>query len=216
MPKLPLYNQTGESVGTVEANDKIFGKPKFRTDTDVVHQVVVAQEANARRPIAHTKTRGEVRGGGKKPWKQKGTGRARAGSIRSPLWRGGGVTFGPRKNRNFAKKVNRQMKRLAMSLVFSELAGEKRLFVIDNMEIAKPKTRELFEKIENLRAKLGLGRKVLLLVPERQEALLKAARNIVNLELKDARNVNIIDLLRANSVVMTKDSLPAVEKLYAP
>lgn len=215
MPKLPLYNQTGESVGIVEANDKIFGKPKFRTNTDVVHQVVVAQEANARRPIAHTKTRGEVRGGGKKPWKQKGTGRARVGSIRSPLWRGGGITFGPRNNRNFAKKINRRMKLLAMSLVFSELAREKRLFVIDSMEIAKPKTRELFQKIENLRARLGLGRKVLLLISERQEALFKAAGNIVNLELKDARNVNILDLLRANSVIVTKDSLPVVEKLYA-
>ena len=117
MPQTPLYNSKGQQVGQVEISPKVFEVPPV---ADVIHQVVVAELANARQAIAHTKTRGEVRGGGRKPWKQKGTGNARAGSIRSPLWRKGGVTFGPRSERNFSKKINRSMFRKAVAMVFSQ------------------------------------------------------------------------------------------------
>src|SRR3989338_5478251 len=112
MTNLPLYNQAGESVGTQEANEKVFGLSKL--NAPLVHQIVTAMLANKRNTVASTKTRGEVRGGGKKPWQQKGTGRARVGSIRSPLWRGGGIMFGPRPNRSFGRKMNKKAKRGGM------------------------------------------------------------------------------------------------------
>jgi len=115
--KTSLYNLQGTAIGEVELDEKIFGVPEKPA---VIHQVVISQQRNSRQVLAHTKTKGEVRGGGKKPWKQKGTGRARAGSSRSPLWRGGGVTFGPLKERNFSAKVNKKMKNLALRMILSD------------------------------------------------------------------------------------------------
>ncbi len=148
-----VYSQNGEKIKDIELNPEIFN---VEVKNSVVHQVVVAQMANSRTAIAHTKTRGEVRGGGVKPWRQKGTGRARVGSIRSPLWVGGGVTFGPRKDRNFSQKVNKKMKRKALFMCLSDKINNDLLVVLDKLNLEKGKTKELVEIIKNLKSVLKL------------------------------------------------------------
>jgi len=150
--KYSVYNKLGEKVKEVELNPAVFEVP---VKEELVHQVLVAQEANARKPLAHTKQRGEVRGGGRKPHRQKGTGRARAGSNRSPLWKGGAITFGPTKDRNFAKKINKKMKRKALFMTLSDKATEKLLILVDELKLDEVKTKKLvvvmnglFEKLE--------------------------------------------------------------------
>lgn len=212
MPKANLYNQAGGAVGELDLNSVIFGQEELKRD--LVHQIVVSLQANARSPVANTKTRGEVRGGGKKPWQQKGTGRARHGSIRSPLWRGGGITFGPRSNRNFSKKLSQKTKISGMRTVLSELAREKRIFVIESLDLVNPKTKELNEKIAGLRKALGFGRKIVIVVPEKQEKLVIAGRNLQGVVIKEARNLNILDLLSSHSIVILKAVLPVLEKAY--
>src|SRR3989338_9588952 len=137
---LPLYNQQAENIGKVELPDNVFGLPM---NGDLLHQVVVSQMSNKRQNVAHTKERGEVRGGGKKPWRQKGTGRARHGSIRSPIWKGGGVTFGPRKERVFKKKINKKMARKALFLALSSKVKDKEMIVIDGIAFNSWKTKEM-------------------------------------------------------------------------
>lgn len=150
---IKVYNQNGEKVKDVTLNPAIFG---LAVKESVVHQVAVAQKNNSREAIAHTKTRGEVRGGGIKPWNQKGTGRARHGSSRSPIWVGGGITFGPRNTRNFEQKVNKKMKRKALLMCLSDKAQNNLLTVVDKLELAEGRTRELVEMIKNLKDRLGL------------------------------------------------------------
>src|SRR3989344_1515557 len=151
--KTELYNQSGELMGNVELPDKIFG---VAMNEDLVRQVLEAQSANSRRVIAHTKDRSEVRGGGKKPWKQKGTGRARHASIRSPIWKGGGVTFGPTKERNFKKKINKKMARKALFMALSSKVKDKQLFVLDNIILENPKTKEMAVILKNFSSLMGL------------------------------------------------------------
>jgi len=153
MKKYPVYNITAEKVKEVELNPKIFG---VQVKEAVVHQAAVAQMANARRVLAHTKDRGEVRGGGAKPWRQKGTGRARHGSVRSPLWVGGGITFGPTKERNFSKKVNKKMKRKALFMCLSDKVNNNLLILLDKLNLEKGKTKEMVEIIGNLKEILHL------------------------------------------------------------
>lgn len=209
--KTNVYNQTGETVNTVELASQIFDRAKV--SPEVVHLVAVAALANARQPIAATKTRGMVRGGGKKPWKQKGTGRARVGSIRSPLWRGGGIIFGPTPARNFSKKVNRKTKRLGMFSLLTDRAREERILVLDNLELAAGKTRELNEKLKSL-GKLLKGRNILLIVPTKQEKLARASRNLPNVKLSLANNLNVIDLLWAETIIILQNALPVLEQTY--
>src|SRR3990167_3847268 len=146
--KTDLYNQSGDVIGDVNLPDAIFGlKPKI----NLIHQAVVAQTANGRKVLAHTKDRSEVRGGGKKPWRQKGLGRARHGSIRSPIWSGGGVTHGPRKEKNYAKKINKKMAKKAFYTVLSAKARDNEIIVLDDLKFAEPKTKlaaEMFSKFE--------------------------------------------------------------------
>lgn len=148
-----VYSQNGEKVKDLELNPGIFN---VEVKNSVVHQVAVAQMANSRVAIAHAKTRGEVRGGGIKPWRQKGTGRARHGSIRSPLWVGGGVTFGPRKDRNFSQKVNKKMKRKALFMCLSDKVNNDLLFLLDKLIVVDGKTREMVDVLKSLKGVLKL------------------------------------------------------------
>src|SRR3989344_4119277 len=169
MVKVAVYNQSGEETGaTVDLNPRIFEIKELKPW--VLHQVVTAKLSNMRRATARTKTKGEVRGGGKKPWKQKGTGRARAGSIRSPLWRGGGIIFGPTEGRNFYKKVNKKLNRLAFFSVLTDRVKSEQLLVVDNIELQEAKTKELSRKLEILMKKMKpAGKNILIITPGKQE-----------------------------------------------
>lgn len=208
MPKAPVYNLAGQITGEVELAPAVFAiKPK----PAVIHQVYVAQMANARQPWAHTKQRGDVRGGGKKPWKQKGTGRARHGSIRSPIWRGGGVVFGPRKIENYEQKVNQKMKQLAVRMCLSDKAGTQRLVVAESFP-GQGKTKEMAA----WRAKLpGNGKSTILLAAADNQSLLRATRNLSALAVQRAADVSVADLLHHQYVIMTKEEIMVLEKRLA-
>lgn len=200
-----MYNQTGTETGELELSEDVFGiKPK----ESVVHQVYVAQMANAREPWAHTKSKGEVRGGGRKPWRQKGTGRARHGSIRSPLWRGGGVTFGPLKTRNYKQKVNKRMNQLAVRMCLSDKVANNQFVALEDFAFdGKTKT------MANLRKALpGSGRTSLWLMPEKSEQLIKAARNLAKIDLKMAKDISVKDLLNHQYIVITKEGAEILTK----
>lgn len=210
--KVKVYNESGQATGEeVELNPRIFEQQKPRSE--LVHAVAVAMLGNARKAAASAKTRGEVRGGGRKPWKQKGTGRARAGSIRSPLWRGGGVTFGPRAARNFAKKINRKARRLGFFSVLTDRVRTRKLIILDKLELPKGKTKELIAKLKDLET-LTKSRKYLIVIPQKDEKLTRAARNLSHVSVRSADNINVLDLLKAESVVVLKTALPIVEKTY--
>lgn len=209
MATVSLYNIQGEKNGTIDLNDRVFGvKPKV----SLIHQVYEALRANAREPWADTKNRGEVRGGGKKPWKQKGTGRARHGSIRSPIWRGGGITFGPLSIRNYKQKVNQKMKQQAVRMCLTDKAMTEQLVVVEG--VAKDgKTKSM----ATLRKKLpGAGRKTLVIVPGGDEMVLRATRNIPTVSTMRAADVSVVDLLNHQYVVATKEAISLLEKRLAP
>lgn len=216
--KTELYNQNAEVIGETELPDGIFG---LKVNPDLVHQVLVAQMANSRQVIAHTKGRGEVRGGGKKPWRQKGTGRARHASIRSPIWKGGGVTFGPTKERNFEKKVNKKTKRKALFMVLSSKVQDKELMLLDDLKLSVPKTKEALGIINGLSGKMT-GYKntkkkrdsILFVVPERDKIILRAVNNLPFVETLDAKSLNVKDLLEKKYLVLLKGAVPVIEKTY--
>src|SRR3989338_10724782 len=177
MTQMKIYDQAGAEKGMVDLPEKIFGLKEKR---DVlVHELVVSMMMNKRNVVAGTKTRGEVRGGGKKPWQQKGTGRARVGSIRSPLWRGGGITFGPTSKRNWDLKINKKTKILALFSVLTNKSRSGQIVVVDNLNLTQPKTRELAAKLKDLRARFpALGRKQTLVITPGQNDLVRAAKNL--------------------------------------
>jgi len=208
MAKAPLYNKEGNENGTVELSDAVFGvKPK----QSVVHGVYVALEANRRQPWAHTKDRSDVRGGGRKPWKQKGTGRARHGSSRSPIWSGGGVTFGPLSTRNYKKKVNQKTRALAVKMCLSDKILENKLVVVESIgETGKTKdVRALCSKLP------GSGKTMLILSDVANEALGLAVRNIPQVHVQRSIDVNVADLLNHQYIVTTKESIQTLEKRFA-
>ncbi len=207
MPNVSVYNEAGSQVGSIALADALFG---VKTDNALIHEAVVAQRANARRAIANTKTKGEVSGGGKKPWKQKGTGRARQGSIRSPQWVGGGIVFGPTKDRNFALKINKKVKRKALFMALSDKVVNEKLMVLEAFTTTSPKTKYAAGVI----AKLPIDRNVLLVVPGASAVLMRMVRNLPNVKLVSANSVNLIDVLTYRSVVFLKDAVPAFEGLY--
>lgn len=208
-----LYNQTGEEKGTVELNPKIFGMEKIKPD--VVHQAVVSLLSARRSAVAHSKTRGEVRGGGKKPHAQKGTGRARAGSIRSPLWRGGGITFGPRMNRNWELKLNKKMKTQVLFSVLSDKVKTGKLVILENLNLSSPKTRVLGGVLGGLMAKIPtLGKRLTLVTSDGQRELARAGKNLSHLIVMPASSLNILDILSAPNLVVMRDALPVIEKTY--
>jgi len=210
--KTSVYNQKGEVVGDVELNPKIF---EVKPNTHLLAEAVRIQLSNARQGTSNTKTRGEVRGGGKKPWKQKGTGRARAGSTRSPIWRHGGVTFGPRANQNWELKMNKKAKRLALFMSLSDKAKDKQFIVVDQITLDQPKTKLFVEWIKDLRLKINdLGRKSLLVLPKKDENLVRSSRNLQSINSVLANSLNVVDILKADSVIALKDSLGVIEKTY--
>jgi len=213
MIKYQIYNQKGESVGEQKLSDRIF---KVKTNIALIHQAVVTQMANQRPVIAHTKGRSEVRGGGKKPWKQKGTGRARAGSTRSPIWIGGGVTFGPTNERNFKKKINLKMKQKALFMALSDKTEQKNLVILDKLDITEFKTsafnkivKNVEEKIEN---KENKKRSLLIISDKLDEKSKYASRNLVGLKLMNLNNINIVDLLKYRDLTLTTEVIKKLEE----
>ncbi|MBU0613009.1 50S ribosomal protein L4 [Patescibacteria group bacterium] len=208
MSKVTVYNQEGNNVGDVELPAQIFG---VKISPELVQQAVVRQQANSRQVIAHTKGRSDVRGGGRKPWAQKGTGRARHGSIRSPLWAGGGVTFGPSKERNFSKRMNRKAKKKALLMALSDRAREKKVVVVDNLKLAEIKTKTLMNILNKLPIK---NNKTLVIVPETDKIITKSANNLPMVETCQADNLNILQVLNAEYLLIAKDSILKMKKTY--
>jgi large subunit ribosomal protein L4 len=211
-----LYNQKAEEVGKLELSDAVFNVPMNR---DLVYQVAVSQRSNQRQTIAHAKGRSEVRGGGKKPWQQKGTGRARHGSIRSPIWKGGGVTHGPTKEANFKKKINVKMARKAVATVLSSKVRDGQFALLEGVTLGKPKTKEMAMIATSLNSIFNKDAKkqsrMLLVVPSVNVPMQRAASNIPNVDMIEARNLNTLMLLEANNIVMFKDSVDVIQKMLS-
>lgn len=201
--KIDLYNQKGEKLGQIEGPKEYFEKP---LNKDLVHQALVMQQANRRRAIAHTKTKGEVRGGGKKPYAQKGTGHARQGSIRNPHYIGGGVAFGPRNTRNFSKQMPHSQRRAALYSALSEKARSKQIIALDKYEAAEPKTKLFNEMLK----KLPIGRKVLVVLPEKNEMITRSALNLPNAKILLVNYLNIEDLIKYETVLFFEKALKKV------
>jgi large subunit ribosomal protein L4 len=207
MTNVAVYNTTGEKKSDLTIHEDVFN---VTPNSSLIHQVYVALRANARQPWAHTKMRGDVRGGGKKPWKQKGTGRARHGSIRSPLWRGGGITFGPLSGRTYTQKINKKMKVGAVKMCLTDKILNDRLIVIESF-VPSGKAQE----VAKLRSALpGSGRTTLLLVTEHTPELTQSARNISSVDVVRALDVNVVDLLHHQYVIATTDAITALEKRF--
>ncbi|MFZ5752950.1 MAG: 50S ribosomal protein L4 [Bacillota bacterium] len=207
MPKVAIYNVQGAQVGEMELNDEIFG---IEPNEAVVHEAVVMQLASLRRGTHATKTRAEVRGGGRKPWRQKGTGRARAGTIRSPLWRKGGIVFGP-KPRDYAYSIPRKKRRLAIKSVLSSKVNTGDLIVLDNLTLAAPKTKEMVQVLNNLK----VDKKALIVTVDNETNVERSARNIAGVKPLAADGINVYDLLNHDKLIITKDAIAKVEEVWA-
>lgn len=205
MAKVALLNQTGQNVGEVELLDSVFG---IEPNQQAVYDVVKAQRAAMRQGTHQTKTRTEVRGGGRKPWKQKGTGRARSGSTRSPLWVGGGTVFGPHP-RKYTLKVNRKVRRLALKSVLSDKLASDSLKVLDKIELENVKTKGMVEVLNNL----SLTGKVAIVLNENNENVALAARNIPNVTVTTVSHVSVYELMNFNTVVVTADAVKKYEEV---
>jgi len=214
-----IYNQKGEETEEIELPKEIFEVPM---NPDLVHQVIISQMTNQRKIIAHTKDRSEVRGGGRKPWQQKGLGRARHGSIRSPLWKGGGVTFGPRKERVFKKNIPKKMRRKALFMALSDKVKNNFLILVDKLKINQPKTKLISQIIENLKLKLSTIRtqkdfktgSILIALPEMDKNIILAARNIIKLKTIQAKDLNCLDLLSFKYLIVPKESIKVIKKTF--
>lgn len=206
--KVKVYNQKKEEVGEVELLKEIF---EIKLNTDLVHQVVLAQTANQRQGSAKVKTRAEARGGGRKPWRQKGTGRARVGSIRSPIWRGGGVTFGPTTEKVFKKRIPKKMRRKALFMVLSVKAKENLLLVLDKLEIGKPKTKVMAEVLNKLFLKKGSG---LIVLSKMNKSVILSVKNIPKTGTIQAKDLNVLDLLSYKYLVMTKEAIKIIKDTF--
>lgn len=203
--KAPLYNIKGTSAGEIELPEVVFGEK--RNDA-LVRQVILAHQANARTPVAHTKGRGEVRGGGKKPWKQKGTGRARHGSIRSPIWRGGGTTHGPRSEKDYSQKINRKMNAKALAVLLSQKLKTGRVLFVDALTMNAPKTKDAKAALLSLGKVDGYkelatrrNNAALILTGARESAVTKSFRNMGNVSVVEARSVSPVDVAKYRFVV---------------
>ena len=206
--KAAIYSQNGKKLEeTISLPNDIFG---VKLSPDLVFQVAVSQMANKRRIIAKTKNRSEVSGGGRKPWRQKGTGRARHGSIRSPIWRHGGVTFGPRTDVVFKKDISKKMRRKALFMVLTSKAKNEHLIILEDLKLESPKTKLMAEIL----AKLSLKGTRLLILPRKDEAIIKATKNISKTKVELAQNLNVLDLLSFNYLVLPKDSIKVIKEIF--
>jgi large subunit ribosomal protein L4 len=207
MPKVAMYDMQGAQVGEIDLSDSIFG---IQPNVAVMHQFVKMQLANKRVGTASTKTRAEVRGGGKKPWKQKGTGRARVGSSRNPVWRGGGVAFGP-KPRDYSYKLPRKVRRLALKSALSSKVLDSNIIVVDFLNFDEPRTKLMVATL----GLLNVGKKTLLVTADGDPNVYKSARNIPGVKPLKADYINVFDILKYETLLMTKDAVARLEEVFA-
>jgi large subunit ribosomal protein L4 len=207
MPKVALYDITGSQIGDIELNDDIFG---IKVNTHVMYEAVKNYLANQRQGTQSAKTRAEVRGGGRKPWRQKGTGRARQGSIRAPQWKGGGVVFAP-KPRDYSYSIPKKVKRLALKSALSSKVEDLEIIVVDQLTLEQPKTKEMVKVLKNLNS----GKKALIVIPERDEAVVRASANIAGVKTSYVNTINVYDILNCDSLILTKEAVNKVEEVYA-
>ncbi len=207
MPRVPVYSMDGNQVGEIDLNDAIFGT---EVNEPLLHQAIVMHQANQRQGTASTKTRAEVRGGGRKPWRQKGTGRARHGSIRSPIWVGGGTTFGP-KPRDYRQKMPKKARRAALRSALSAKVAAGELIVLDQLTLSEPKTR----LIANMLQKLNAGDRALIVISSHDPVIERSTRNLPGVMLRNAAELNAYDVLSRPKLVITKDGVDRVEEVFA-
>ncbi len=208
MPTIDVLNSDGKKVKELELNENIFG---IEPNENVVHTVVLNYLANQRQGTQNTKTRSEVAGGGRKPWRQKGTGRARQGSIRAVQWVGGG-NYGTPVPRDYSKKQNRKERQLALRTALTEKVNDKELIAVENLTLETPKTKDMINLLTNLKI---ADKKVLIVVKELEENLILASRNLQNVALITADEINVLDLVATNAVLITEDALKAIEEVLA-
>lgn len=206
MPTVALYNINGEQVGELALNDEVFG---VSVHESVLHDAVVMQLAGRRLGTHDTKTRSEVSGGGRKPWRQKGTGRARHGTIRSPIWRGGGIVFGPHP-RNYGYSLPKKVRRLALKSALSAKVNSGDILVLDDLKLDQIKTRDMARILDNLKVDDAL-----LVTAEKDVTVEKSARNLPNIKPLIATGLNVYDILAYNKLVITKDAVAKVEEVFA-
>ena len=206
MPTVGLFNQEGKQVGDIQLNNNVFG---VEVNTDAIHQVVVALLANKRQGTQSAKTRAEVRGGGIKPWRQKGTGRARQGSIRAPQWIKGGIVFAP-KPRDYRVSVPKSMRRVAMKSALTSKVQDNQMIVLETLSFEAPKTKNMVEVLKAFDAK-----KTLIVTGESNEVLYKSARNITDVQIMPVNKLKVYDLLKFEKLIITKDAVSKIEEVYA-
>ncbi len=206
MAKVSVFNIDGKQIGDIELNDNIFG---VEVNSHVMHRAVVQNLANKRQGTQSAKTRAEVRGGGKKPWRQKGTGRARIGSIRAPHWTGGGIVFAP-KPRDYSHKLNKKEKRLALKSALTDRVNEGKLIVVDSLSLEEIKTKKMAGVFKNLNVNKGL----LVVMQENRNAAL-SARNIAGFKVASTSTINVYDILKYDNFIVTKDAIEKIEEVYA-
>ena len=207
MPNYSVFDKTGKKVSDIALSDAIFA---ITPNASAMHLCVVAYLANQRQGTQSTLTRAEVRGGGKKPWRQKGSGRARQGSIRSPQWTHGGIALGP-KPREYGKTVNKKVRRLAMKSALSSKVAAEELIVLDSLEMNEIKTKEVVSVLKALET----GKKVLIVLPEKNETVYRSARNIKGVKTTLVSTLNVYDILNYDSLVVLKDAVSKIEEVYA-
>ena len=207
MPNYSVFDKTGKKVSDIALSDAIFA---ITPNASAMHLCVVAYLANQRQGTQSTLTRAEVRGGGKKPWRQKGSGRARQGSIRSPQWAHGGIALGP-KPREYGKTVNKKVRRLAMKSALSSKVAAEELIVLDSLEMNEIKTKEVVSVLKALET----GKKVLIVLPEKNETVYRSARNIKGVKTTLVSTLNVYDILNCDSLVVLKDAVSKIEEVYA-
>ena len=207
MPNYSVFDKTGKKVSDIALSDAIFA---ITPNASAMHLCVVAYLANQRQGTQSTLTRAEVRGGGKKPWRQKGSGRARQGSIRSPQWTHGGIALGP-KPREYGETVNKKVRRLAMKSALSSKVAAEELIVLDSLEMNEIKTKEVVSVLKALET----GKKVLIVLPEKNETVYRSARNIKGVKTTLVSTLNVYDILNCDSLVVLKDAVSKIEEVYA-
>ena len=207
MANVSVYNMEGKEVGTVELNDAVFG---VEVNEHLVHMAVLQQLANNRQGTQKAKTRGEVSGGGRKPWRQKGTGHARQGSTRSPQWKGGGVVFAP-VPRDYSFKMNKKEKRAALKSVLSDKVAMSKLIVLDELKFDEIKTKRFKAVLENLKVE----DKALVVLGDKDDVVIKSANNLPFVETALPHTINVYDILKAGTLILTKDAVAKIEEVYA-
>lgn len=206
MANVSVYNMEGKTVGTIELNDAVFG---VEVNEHLVHLAVVQQLANKRQGTQSAKTRAEVSGGGRKPWRQKGTGHARQGSTRSPQWKGGGVVFAP-KPRDYSFKLNRKEKRLALKSALSSRVAAEKIIVLDELKLDEIKTKKMVAVLDNLKVN-----KALVVLGEKNDNVILSARNLPTVRTALPNTINVYDILKYDTLVLTKDAVAKIEEVYA-